>query len=152
MWFSGCGSRVQSESTKTKIKPFKWKALNKTYQKKKNKTYQKKKKETKQAEEEEDEEAMKKGVKAGEIVTATAAILYQCPPPPVFGRYKPIWLELVQIGLIWRQSACIVKKKKWTRFNAQAAASLAHRHVRRECGGHFATSVHPSLLTHLLHQ
>ena len=70
MWLSGCGSRVQSESTKSKIKPFKWKAFNKTY----------KKKETKQAEEEEDEEAMKKGVKAGEIVTATVAILYQYPP------------------------------------------------------------------------
>ena len=37
MWLSGCGSRVQSESTKTKIKPFKWKAFNKTYKKKKKK-------------------------------------------------------------------------------------------------------------------
>ena len=80
MWLSGCGSRVQSESTKTKIKPFKWKAFNKTYKKKKKKKKTYKKKETKQAEEEEDEEAMKKGVKAGEIVTATVAILYQYPP------------------------------------------------------------------------
>ena len=44
MWLSGCGSRVQSESTKTKIKPFKWKAFNKTYKKKKKKKLIKKKK------------------------------------------------------------------------------------------------------------
>ena len=46
MWLSGCGSRVYSESTKTKIKPFKWKAFNKTYQKLKKKTYKKKRNKT----------------------------------------------------------------------------------------------------------
>ena len=36
-------------------------------------------------------------------------------------------------------------KKNWTRFDAQAAASLARRRVGRRCDGHFATSVHPRI-------
>ena len=38
------------------------------------------------------------------------------------------------------------KKKNWTRFNAQVAASRMRHRVGRGCGGHFASSVHPRLL------
>ena len=58
----------------------------------------------------------------------------------------------VEAELVWVGANPETKKKKttttttanWMRFDAQAVASLAHRRVGHECGGHFAASLHPS--------
>ena len=101
----------------------------------------------------------KEGVKASEIVTAIAAwyfrfkLFFFFPSPADFlfpaetHRYSA---DTIRFGPNRRESAHVgayretTKKKNWTWFDAQAAASLTCRRLGHGCGGQFAASMHPS--------
>ena len=102
----------------------------------------------------------KEGVKASEIVTAIAAWYFRFklfffffPSPAHFifpaetHRYSA---DTIRFGPNRRESAHVgayretTKKKNWTWFDAQAAASLTCRRLGHGCGGQFAASMHPS--------
>ena len=167
------GDVAHVRGTKNKIKPLTWATFNNPFPKKK--TYKKRRnwnaglaKIKKEEGEEAKKKKKKKGVKASEdgdsgasnpLVFSLLSIYFFSPAETHrysadtirFGPNRPgstlVGTRRSRIGASQRESGNEKKKKKnWTGFDAQAAASPARRRVGRRCGSHFAASVHPSCL------